>query len=137
MYCMKCGRAIRDDQVFCASCSRAPVIPISTPVPQKAKTIRRTEKKTKPKKQVNYKAVCSVLSVTLVLVALLFGALAYIALNTADRYQQRQDALRQKEVAVALREKEADSRDARIEELEEELEQVKNALEDALRRLNP
>jgi len=134
MYCMKCGRAIADDKVFCASCSAAPVPVVTAQVPQKTQTVKKTEKKKKAKKEVNYKSICSVLGATVVVLFILFGALAYIALQESESFAQRKEDLRQKEAAVALREKEADSRDARIQELEEELVQVKKDLEDALNK---
>lgn len=134
MYCMKCGRAIADDKVFCAACSAAPVPVVTAQVPQKTKAVKKPAKK-KAKKSINYKPVCTVLSVAMAVLVLLFGVLSYIALQESESFSQRKEDLRQKEAAVALREKEADSRDARIEELEQELEQVKKDLEEALKKL--
>lgn len=134
MYCMKCGRAIADDKVFCAACSAAPIPVVTAQVPQKTKTVKKPAKK-KAKKAVNYKPICTVLSAALVVLVLLFGAVTHLALQESNSFSQRKEDLRQKEAAVALREKEADSRDARIEELEQELEQVKKDLEEALKKL--
>ena len=72
MYCMKCGSAIADDQVFCASCAAAPIPVVRTQLPQKTKTVKKTVTK-KKKKEVNYKAICAVLAVITAVTVVLFS----------------------------------------------------------------
>ena len=127
MNCIKCGREIPEGEMFCAVCAMPSVAAApEEPAPKPKKAPRK--KKPAAKRIKSGRKLIRRLTVALVAVSvLLAGGLALAALEARD-YLGRKEDLRIREAAVTLREKEADRRDARIQELEQELEAAERTI---------
>lgn len=126
MNCIKCGREIPEGQMFCQECKLPTVTVPVTPTP----TIKKTAKKKKRAKRKKFDLAKKFrqVSIALTVVSILFAGLCAIVGTELTSYLERKDALRRQEANVALRQKEADNRDARIEELEALVTQLEKEL---------
>lgn len=131
MYCMKCGRAIADDQVFCSACARVPVSAAPVQVPRKeVRTKPKKEPKAKKAKPVmNFKVVAGVLAIALCISSGITVLSFSLIRKEMAAYDLRSERLRQQEAAVKLREQEADNRDQQIAELEQKVAELEARLE--------
>jgi len=132
MNCIKCGREVPEGQMFCQQCKLPPMVMAAVPVTAKKPSTSGTSvKKKKKRKKFDFAKALRQMRTALVVVSLLFAALAAtVAIETGD-YLSRKDHLRQREANVTLREKEADNRDSRIEELEQEVASLQEKLQEA------
>lgn len=131
MNCIKCGREVPEGQMFCQECKLPTVAVPITPPPQK-KAVKKKKRKTKRKKYDRAKIIRR-LTVALTVISILFAGLVTLVSLELKGFSDRKEALRQQEANVALRQKEADNRDARIKELELELAQA----QDTIKALQP
>lgn len=127
MNCIKCGREIPEGQMFCRECKLPTVTVPVTPPPAPKKPIKKKKKKSKRKKFDLAKTVRR-LHIALTVISILFAGLCAIVGTELSSYLERKEALRQQEANVALRQKEADNRDARIKELEEALQKAEDTI---------
>ena len=138
MHCIKCGRQIPENTVFCATCS-APPAPVSAAQlpPKTARSVKAGPvKKKKPRKKQNYRRIIRDLAISTAVLSLLLIAVSVFVFWQAKEHRQRLEDLRIREAGVTLRENEADKRDLRIRELEtqlilatDELQAARDALE--------
>ncbi len=129
MHCIKCGRKIPENTVFCTNCTAPPTPVAPVTLPKKAAAKPAAQKKKKPRKKRNYRRIIRLLAgAVTVLSLLLIGLSVFVGLQ-AEKHLQRKEDLRIREAGVVLREKEADNRDAQIKELETQLKQVTQELE--------
>lgn len=125
MNCIKCGREIPEGSMFCQECKLPPVtLPETTAAPKKAKAPKTKKKKRRKKKKFDFSKTIRQLRIALLVVSLLLAGLTALVALRVNAYLERTDDLRHREANLILRENEADNRDARIAELETQLEKA-------------
>ena len=136
MNCSKCGREIPEGQRFCQECKlpTMPVLAEPTPMPKVKKP--RTKKKKKHKKKFDLAKTVRRMSIALTVVSILFAGLCAIVALELNSFLSRKEDLRQREASVTLREKEANNRGDRIDELERTVTGLEEALATAQKTID-
>ncbi|MDO4845074.1 MAG: hypothetical protein Q3977_00515 [Oscillospiraceae bacterium] len=129
MHCMRCGREIPENELLCAVCKLPPAIsvPDAEPEQKSKKELRREAKAAKRREKAKKAAdpkVVRRLALALTFTILLLIGTAFLIARHYTEYMERRSDLRVREASVALREQEAEKRDARIRELEDQLKEA-------------
>lgn len=127
MNCIKCGRTIESDQMFCAVCSMPTVETVQTP-PKPAKKKKKAVQKKVKKAMVNRKLTLRLAIALAVALVLLIGV-TVLAVREQRSYLARTNDLRVREADVALRERAADAKDNRIAQLEQQLDDANTIIQ--------
>lgn len=136
MNCIKCGREIPEGQMFCQEC-KLPTVPLpAEPAPMPKVKKSRVKKKKKHKKKFDLAKTVRRMSIALTVVSLLFAGLCAIVALELNSFLSRKEDLRQREASVTLREKEANNRDDRIDELERTVTGLEEALATAQKTID-
>lgn len=129
MHCIKCGRKIPENTVFCTGCAAPPTPVAPVNLPRKAAEKPAAQKKQKSRRKRNVRRIIRVLATLVAVLSLLLIVGSLFVGWHAQRYLQKKEDLRIREAGVILREKEADNRDTRIQALESQLKKTTQELE--------
>ena len=133
MNCIRCGREIPEQEMLCSICKLPPVTvlpedaPAAPPKKEKQRAAKIAKRQNRAKRACSPRVVRRLVIALVLAVGLLVGA-GVFAYRSYDAYLERKNDLRVREASVALREQEADNRDARIQALEEELAKTQETL---------
>jgi len=121
MFCLKCGREIPDNELFCEHCSRNEPYPREAPAPQEKSTLPVASDKSVEKKQKQEKQKNPYIWAFWLVSVLLFAALCFLAYNYAD-FARTRASFRVREANLALKEEEAESIIAERDRLQAQLD---------------